>query len=138
MWDQHNNLNSGEDSALAILLRQKVQTAIEAVEPEASRNAPTDGITTEQHEANNQKRLDTLSDYQNNSTDNPDYNGNTPGYTPCRAALVEMEWISNTHADVLFNEGSPNLSATADRMREEAAKALADGSIEDLRAAPSQ
>jgi N-acetylmuramoyl-L-alanine amidase len=138
MWDQHNNLNSAEDRALAIHLRQKVQAAIAAVEPEASQNAPTDGITTEQHEANNQKQLDTLSDYQNNSPENPDYNGNIPGYTPCRAALVELEWISNARADVLFNEGSPALSATADRMREEAAKALADGSIEDLRAQLTQ
>jgi hypothetical protein len=138
MWGTNNNINFAEDQSLAIRLRQKVQTAIGAVESEASRNAPTDGVTSEQHEANNQKRLDTLSDSQSADPTFPDYNGNIAGYTPCRAALIELEWISNANADILFNEGNPNLSATANRMREEAAQALADATIEDLRAQPVQ
>ncbi len=136
MWDATGNLNLAEDQALAIRLRQGVQTAIAAVEPQASRNAPTDGITSEQHEANLQKGLDTLSDSTDPAT--PNYNGNIAGHTPCRAALIEMEWMSNTNADLLFNEGNATLSATANRMREEAAKALGNASIDDLRAQPAQ
>lgn len=139
MWDQHTNLNSAEDQALALRLRRAVQAVITAVEPAASQSAATDGRTSEQHEANYQKRIDTCSDYQNNSVTTPDYNGNIPGHTPCRAALIEMEWISNKRADLLFSEGRPgDLSATADKMRAEAARALANGSLEDLRAQPAQ
>jgi hypothetical protein len=136
MWDATGNLNLEQDRALAIRLRQALQGAISAVEPESSRNAPTDGITSEQHEANLQKGLDTLSDSTDPAT--PNFNGNTEGYTPCRAALIEMEWMSNTNADILFNEGNPILSTTADRMRQTAAKALGDASIADLRAQPAQ
>jgi N-acetylmuramoyl-L-alanine amidase len=136
MWDSTGNQNLSEDQALAVRLRQAVQRAIAAVEPEESRNAATDGITSETHEANLQKGLDTCSDSTNNTT--PNYNGNIPGHTPCRAALIELEWMSNNRADLLFNEGNASLSSTADRMREEAAQAMADASIEDLYTQPAQ
>lgn len=106
------------------------------MEPEASRNAPTDGVTSETHEANLQKGLDTCSDSTDTTT--PNYNGNIPGHTPCRAALIETEWMSNTNADVLFNEGNTALSATANSMRDAAAKAMAGAAIQDLYAQPPQ
>jgi hypothetical protein len=46
--------------------------------------------------------------------------------------------MSNNRADLLFNEGNASLSSTADRMREEAAQAMADASIEDLYTQPAQ
>ena len=135
MWDATGNENEAEDQALAIRLRQAVQTAIAAVEPEDSRDAATDGITSETHEVNLQKGLDTCSDSTNSTT--PNYNGNIPGHTPCRAALIELEWMSNEKADPLFNEGNANLTDLADQMREEAAQAMADATIEDLYAEPA-
>jgi N-acetylmuramoyl-L-alanine amidase len=136
MWDSTHNHNLAEDQALAIRLRGAVQGAIESVEPKESRNAATDGITSATHETNLQKGLDTCSDSTNNTT--PNFNGNIPGHTPCRAALIELEWMSNNRADLLFNEGNTALSATANNMREEAAQAMADAVIEDLYAQPAQ
>ena len=136
MWDSTGNHNLAEDQALAVRLRQALQRAIAAVEPAESRNAPTDGITAETHEANLQKGLDTCSDSTNNTT--PNYNGNIPGHAPCRSALMELEWMSNNRADLLFNEGNASLSATANRMREEVAQAMADAAIEDLFTQPAQ
>jgi hypothetical protein len=46
--------------------------------------------------------------------------------------------MSNNRADLLFNEGNSSLSSTANRMREEAAQAMADAAIEDLNTQPSQ
>ena len=134
MWDITDNHNLEEDRALAIRIRQAVQRAIAEVEPAESRDAPTDGITSETHEANVQKGLDTCSD--STSTTNPNYNGNVPGYTPCRATLIELEWMSNMRADVLFNEGDDPLSETADDMREAAAREMSDAIIEDVRMQP--
>jgi hypothetical protein len=136
MWDSTDNHNLGQDQALAVRMRQALQRAIAAVEPEESRNAPTDGNSSETHEANLQKGLDTCSDSTNITT--PNYNGNIPGHTPCRSALMELEWMSNNRADLLFNEGNSSLSSTANRMREEAAQAMADAAIEDLNTQPSQ
>jgi N-acetylmuramoyl-L-alanine amidase len=136
MWDSTGNYNLTEDQALAIRIRQAVQRAISSVESEESRNADTDGITSEAHEANLQKGLDTCSDSTSNTT--PNFNGNIPGHTPCRSALLEMEWMSNNKADLLFNEGNTPLSTTASTMRENAAKAMADAAIEDLYAQPTQ
>lgn len=136
MWDSTENHNLAQDQALAVRLRQALQRAIAAVEPVESRNAPTDGVTSETHEANLQKGLDTCSDSTNDTM--PNYNGNIPGHTPCRAALMELEWMSNNRADLLFNEGNATLSATANSMREEAAQAMADAAIEDLYAQPAQ
>ncbi len=136
MWDLTGNHNLAEDQALARRVRQAVQRAILAVEPAGSRNAPTDEITSETHEANLQKGLDTLSDSTNATT--PNYNGNIPGHTPCRATLIEMEWLGNTMADLLFNQGNTTLSETANHMREAAGRAMADAAIEDLYAEPAQ
>jgi N-acetylmuramoyl-L-alanine amidase len=136
MWDATGNLNLAEDQALARRVRQAVQRAILAVEPAESRDAPTDGITSETHEANLQKGLDTLSD--STDTNTPNFNGNIAGHTPCRAMLMEMEWLGNTKADLLFSEGNTTLSATANSMREEAAQAMADAAIEDLQTQPAQ
>lgn len=136
MWDTTGNHNLAQDQALAVRLRQALQRAIAAVEPAESRDAATDGVSAETHEANLQKPLDTCSDSTNNTT--PNYNGNIPGHTPCRAALIELEWMSNNRADLLFNEGNATLSATANRMREEAAQAMADAAIEDLYTQPAQ
>ena len=136
MWDLTGNHNLAEDQALASRVRQAVQRAILAIEPAESRDTPTDGITSETHEANLQKGLDTLSD--STSTTTPNMNGNIPGHTPCRAMLIELEWLSNTKADQLFSDGKPTLSDTADRMREEAGQAMAGAAIEDLYAAPIQ
>jgi hypothetical protein len=67
------------------------------------------------------------------------YNGNYSGYTPCRAAILEMEWMSTREADILFNDGFPTPaqptgtpSATASRMRDEAAAAIATALINDM------
>lgn len=134
MWDSTGNHNLEEDQALAIRIRQAVQRAIADVESAESRDAPTDGITSETHEANLQKGLDTCSD--STSTTSPNYNGNVPGYTPCRASLIELEWMSNLKADVLFNEGNESLTETAESMRDAVAAEMADASIEDIRMQP--
>ncbi len=125
MWDTTGNWNLEEDRELAIRLRQHLQTAIAAVEPVESQGLPTDGVTSEQHEQNLQKPLDTLSDSTNAT--NPNYNGNVPGYSPCRAALIELEWISNRAADRLFN-----MPPLMEPMRDAAADELANGVVEDV------
>ena len=50
--------------------------------------------------------------------------------------LIELEWMSNMRADVLFNEGDDSLSETADDMREAAAREMSDAIIEDVRMQP--
>jgi N-acetylmuramoyl-L-alanine amidase len=131
MWDITGNYNLEEDKALAIRLRQAVQGSITAIESIESKNAPTDGYTSENHEANLQKGLDTCSDSQDGT--GTDYNGNIQGYTPCRAALIELEWMSNEKADVLFNGDE-----TGTAMRQAAAEAMASAAIQDIYAQPNQ
>ena len=127
MWDATGNLNLEEDRALAIRLRRAVQAAIAEVEPEESRDADRSDYNSEHWESVLQKGLDTCSDEQGGSP----YNGNVSGYTPCRAALIEIEWMSHSAADALFN--TPPLK---EQMRAKTAEALADACIEDARLQP--
>jgi N-acetylmuramoyl-L-alanine amidase len=138
MWDIHNNQNLEEDKALAVRLRHAIQVAIANTEPEDSRNLPTDGETSESQERNVQKRIDTCSDSQNGSTSTPNYNGNIDGHTPCRSALIEIESMSNVQADLLFNNGYPNLLETPKAMRGAASIGLANAAILDLFVQPTR
>jgi len=123
MWDATGNLNLEQDKRLAIRLRKHVQAAISEVEPLASKNAQRTTYNSEHWESVLQKGLDTCSDFQSGRP----YNGNVVGYTPCRATLIEIEWMSHSAADALYNAGELKV-----KMRERTAKALADGCIEDL------
>jgi N-acetylmuramoyl-L-alanine amidase len=144
MWDTNNNRNLAEDQALARRIRQHVEIAIREVESEESRNVATDGVTSVQHESNLQKQIDTCADSRNGATlgnrHNPSYNGNMIGYTPCRATLIELEWMSNREADLLFNgntaydpiSGAVTLTATADLMRRTVASGISVAIVNDL------
>ena len=122
MWDDTGNINTAEDSALAVSLRKSVQVAIAAIEPLASRNSPRSSYDSANWETTSQKGLDTCSDLQAGLP----YNGNVSGYTPCRAALIEVEWMSHAAADALFN-----VAPLMGPMRSRTAKELADGCIQD-------
>lgn len=128
MWDATGNLNLEEDRALAIRLRQAVQAAIAEVEPAESRDADRSDYNSEHWESVLQKGLDTCSDLQGGSP----YNGNVPGYTPCRAALIEIEWMSHSAADALFN-----IVPLKEQMRAKIAQKLAGACIQDAIVQPS-
>jgi N-acetylmuramoyl-L-alanine amidase len=127
MWDSTGNLNLEEDQALAIRLRQAVQAAIAEVEPAESRDANRSDYDSEHWESVLQKGLDTCSDLQGGAP----YNGNVPGYTPCRAALIEIEWMSHSAADALFNTNPP-----MEQMRAATAERLAGACIQDVMVQP--
>ncbi len=128
MWDITGNLNVEQDQALAIRLRQAVQAAIFEVEPAESRDADRSQYDSEYWENHPgiQKGLDTCSDFQVVNGEPRPYNGNVLGYTPCRAALIEIEWMSHSAADALFNA-----APLMEQMRSATASALADACIRD-------
>lgn len=123
MWDATGNLNLEEDKRLAIRLRQAVQAAIAEVEPDKSRDADRTHYNSEHWESSLQKGLDTCSDLQGGLP----YNGNIPGYTPCRASLIEIEWMSHSSADALYNT-----APLRQPMRAKTAEYLADACIQDI------
>lgn len=123
MWDLTGNLNLEEDQALAIRLRQAVQAAITEIEPAESRDADRSDYDSEHWESVLQKGLDTCSDLQGGSP----YNGNVPGYTPCRAALIEIEWMSHSAADAFYNT-----NPLREQIRAATAEHLADACIRDV------
>jgi N-acetylmuramoyl-L-alanine amidase len=135
MWDKTENFNEIEDRKLATRLRKSVEIAIANVQPEFLK-IPVSPYTSDYWENNPsiQKGLDTCSDNQtikiNNKTIEVPYNGNIFGYTPCRSALIEIEWLSNKNADSLFN------GETADRMRQEAANEMSNAALEDIKIQP--
>jgi N-acetylmuramoyl-L-alanine amidase len=154
------NRNPRADWALALRIRKAVQAAIAEVEPPESSAASAQAYedyndthdpdavptTSESNEANLQKGLGALND------GNPPINGRSPGqngnyksgnvrYVPCRAALIEMERISNKQADELFNgntaydagTGEITLTQTAENMRATVAGKIAEACVRDLR-----
>ena len=123
MWDLTGNLNLEEDRSLAIRLRKHIALAINNVEPKESKDYPRSKYNSEHWESVLQKGLDTLSDLQGGSL----YNGNSADYTPCRAALIEIEWMSHSAADTLFNA-----NPLKEKMRTKTAGAIAEACIEDI------
>jgi N-acetylmuramoyl-L-alanine amidase len=137
MWDNTKNLNPSEDRALATRLRKAVEIAILDVDPVAFRKKEVRSTLTGEYWENNTaiwKGLDTCSDEQidKDGKKHP-YNGNTPNYTPCRAALIEVEWMSNSNADALFNS-APLMG----KMRATTAAKLADACITDVFVQPTK
>lgn len=129
--DKTGNLNSADDKALGLRLRQQVETAIAAHETAAGKNSERSQYGPAHWETNLAKGLDTLSDYASATRLG---NGNVVGHTPCRAALIEIEWMSHAAADALFNTEAPaNEMGKKEAVRSAVAKALSDACIEDIK-----
>ncbi|MBB5353970.1 N-acetylmuramoyl-L-alanine amidase, partial [Haloferula luteola] len=129
--DSTGNLNSEDDKALGLRLRQQVETAIAAHETAEGKNSARSQYGPAHWETNLAKGLDTLSDYASAIRLG---NGNVVGHTPCRAALIEIEWMSHAAADALFNTEAPaNEMGKKEAVRSAVAKALSDACIEDIK-----
>jgi len=157
MIDQDDTLwnrNPRADWALALRIRIAVQAAIAAIEPaesiqasetaydvwDANHNPNAERLTSETNESRLQGGLGALNDGGNPGQGNGNYLARGIRYTPCRAALIEMERISNEQADNLFNgntaynsaTGAITLTALAESMRARVAVNIAGACIDDL------
>jgi N-acetylmuramoyl-L-alanine amidase len=137
--DSSGNLNRSDDWAFCYRARRAIQAAILNVEPEESRNIPTHWQTTNGWERNRFTAGTPLATCRDGASP---HNGNqslAATYAPCRAALIEIEWLQNREADELFNantgyeeiSGDVSLTELADRMRQETAVRLATACIND-------
>lgn len=137
--DSTSNLNRGDDWALCYRARRSIQAAISEVEPEESRNAVHHPQTTDGWEKNLYDAGTPLATLRDGAAPH-NGNQNVPlVYAPCRAALLEIEWVQNEQADQLFNgnnaydeqTGVISLTDLANRMRQRTAEKLAEACIND-------
>lgn len=101
------NVNVDEDRAFAIRIQQAVVAAIQRHDA----NTKDRGIK--------EQKLGVLSD---------NYLGNTPRYHPCRACLVEIEFIDVEAVDKLLN-----LDTNAPNVRKDIATSIATAIVDDLK-----
>jgi N-acetylmuramoyl-L-alanine amidase len=137
--DSSSNLNRAEDWALCYRVRRAVQFAISEVEPGERHNAAHHPQTSEGWERNTFTAGTPLATLRDGAEP---HNGNQtipPVYAPCRAALIEIEWVQNSLADQLFNgntgyneiSGAISLTHLANQMRGQTATRLVEACIND-------
>lgn len=100
------NVNHGEDKAFAVKIQKRVFEAVKARDPNTKNRGVKD------------QKLGVLNDAAL---------GNTATSHPCRACLLEIEFIDVADVDVLLNTG-PNAAAA----RSDVAHAIAAAIIEEL------